>query len=238
MKQRTQWKKLNNMTGSRTTGWQPSAQRYLVPVCLLVLLSSSPVLSGEVTGQVVEKNGEAISQAVVFVQSLPAGVSAPTSLPVAEMDQIQKEFVPSVLPVAVGAEVRFPNHDQIRHHVYSFSRTKSFELPLYKDEQAPTVLFDKPGVIKIGCNIHDWMSAIIYVTPTPYFALSDDAGKFVLHDLPAGSYTLAAWHERSPAQIEDTAQPVQVGEQPVEVRFILALTPPRPRLAPRQRGFY
>src|SRR5229473_270408 len=137
------------MKGLRTTERRPDAWQYLLPLWFLMLLSSSPVFSSEVTGQVVGKSGEAISQAVVFVQSLPEGVSAPTSLPAVEMDQVQKEFVPAVLPVAVGAAVRFPNRDQIHHHVYSFSRTKSFELPLYKDDQAPTVLFDKPGVVKI-----------------------------------------------------------------------------------------
>jgi hypothetical protein len=65
-----------------------------------------------------------------------------------------------VLPIAVGTEVRFPNHDQIHHHVYSFSRVKSFDLPLWKGEEAPPVLFDAPGVVKVGCNIHDWMMGV------------------------------------------------------------------------------
>ena len=94
------------------------------------------------------------------------------------MDQFNKTFVPEMLPIAVGTQVRFPNRDQIRHHVYSFSRPKRFELPLYKGEDAPPVLFDKPGVVKIGCNIHDWMSAIILVLPNDRFAVTKEDGTF------------------------------------------------------------
>ncbi len=114
---------------------------------------------------------------MVFVQTLPAGVPVPAGTKPAVMDQIHQEFVPVLLPIAVGTDVRFPNHDQIHHHVYSFSRTRSFELPLYKGEEAQPVRFDKEGVVKVGCNIHDWMSGIILVLPTPYFATTDEAGK-------------------------------------------------------------
>ncbi|HXG22644.1 MAG TPA: hypothetical protein VNN62_26680 [Methylomirabilota bacterium] len=193
---------------------------------------------GEITGRVIDATGTGVAQAVVFVQTLPAGVTPPQGVSTAEMDQIHKEFAPSVLPIAVGTEVRFPNRDQIHHHVYSFSRTKSFELPLYKGEDAPPVLFDKPGVVKIGCNIHDWMSAIIFVAPTPYFALSDESGKFVLPNLPPGNYTLAAWHELSQVKVEDTAQSVQVGAQAPEVAFSLTLAERRAGPVSRKGGGY
>ncbi|MBI3248686.1 MAG: hypothetical protein HYZ50_19455 [Deltaproteobacteria bacterium] len=193
---------------------------------------------GEITGQVLRKDGAGVDQAIVFVQALPDGAPAPSGPRKAEMDQVHREFVPSVLPIGVGTEVRFPNRDQIHHHVYSFSRTKNFELPLYKDEEAAPVLFDKPGVVKIGCNIHDWMSATIFVAPTPYFALSDETGKFHLKDLPAGSYSLAAWHESSLSKVEDTLQSVQVGEQTPEVSFSLELAPPRARPSSRKGGGY
>jgi len=119
------------------------------------------------------------------------------------MDQINKEFVPSVLPVMVGTPVSFPNRDNIRHHVYSFSRVKSFDLPLSKDEEAPPVLFDAPGVVKVGCNIHDWMMGVILIVPTPWFVTTDDGGAFVLRDVPAGDVTVTAWHEASETAIDD-----------------------------------
>lgn len=193
---------------------------------------------GEITGRVVDGDGAGIAQAVVFVQALPVGVAPSPDGRTAVVDQIHRAFVPSLLPIAVGTEVRFPNYDQIHHHVYSFSRTKSFELPLYKGEDAPPVLFDKPGVVKIGCNIHDWMSAIIFVAPTPYFALSDESGAFVLSNLPPGAYPLAAWHELSQVTVEETTQQVAVSEQSVAVTFSLALTEHRTRPVSRKGGPY
>jgi plastocyanin len=198
-------------------------------VLLLTLFLVAPASAVEITGRVVGQNGEGIAQAVVFVQAFPAGISLPSDKQFAVMDQVNKTFVPTVLPIVVGTEVYFPNHDQIHHHVYSFSRTKSFELPLYKGEEAPPVLFDKIGAVKIGCNIHDWMSGVILVLPTPYFATTDETGWFVLSALPPGTYSLACWHELSQAKVEETVQQVQVDGNAAAVSFTLSLTAPRPR---------
>lgn len=198
---------------------------------LLVILSVvvPAALAGEITGRVVGTNGEGIAQAVVFIRELPAGAVSPPVPQSAVIDQIHKEFIPYLLPVAMGTEVRFPNRDQIHHHVYSFSRTKSFELPLYKGEDAPPVLFDKAGVVKIGCNIHDWMSAIILVLPTPYYATTDETGQFTLRDIPPGTYSFVCWHELSQKKLEETAQSVQVSGNRTEVNFTLSLGTPRVR---------
>ena len=83
------------------------------------------------------------------------------------VDQINLEFVPHVKPVVVGSPVYFPNKDDVRHHVYSFSPAKRFELPLYSGTPAAPVVFDRPGIVAIGCNIHDWMLGYIYVAETP-----------------------------------------------------------------------
>ena len=148
-----------------------------LPCSRFSAISASAANAATISGQVTGPDGQPIPQAVVFVESPVAGEpEAASTPPSAEMDQINKTFVPHVLPVAVGTRVRFPNSDQIHHHVYSFSRTKTFELPLYKGENAPPVLFDKPGVVKIGCNIHDWMSGIILVLPTRHFAITEDDG--------------------------------------------------------------
>lgn len=186
--------------------------------------------AAELSGRVVGNKGEGIAQAVVFVQDLPVGSTVPIDARSAVMDQVHKEFVPSLLPVVVGTKVYFPNHDQSHHHVYSFSRTKNFELPLYKGEDMPPVLFDKVGVVKVGCNIHDWMSGIILVLPTPYYAVTDESGRFVLRDLPPGTYSLVCWHELSQSTVEDTAQQVQVDGTAVEVTFRLSLKAVRSRL--------
>jgi plastocyanin len=189
------------------------------------------VVAGTVSGQVVGQDGKPIANAVVFVQE-PAATSSSATSP-AIMDQFNKTFVPEMLPIAVGTQVRFPNRDQIRHHVYSFSRPKRFELPLYKGEDAPPVLFDKPGVVKIGCNIHDWMSAIILVLPNQRFAVTGEDGTFSLPGLESGNYTITAWHAQAREKTEDVAQRVAVMDHDPQLNFKLSLAPARSRPATR-----
>ena len=180
-----------------------------------------------VSGNVISGDGKGVADAVVFV--LTPTPALPRGRPSQVLDQIHKTFVPGLLPIVVGTSVRFPNHDQIHHHVYSFSPAKTFELPLYKGEDAPEVLFDKVGVVKIGCNIHDWMSGIILVLPSPHFTVTGADGRFVLEDMPDGTYTLVAWHALSMLKPEETAQTVQVHGTVSNVNFKLRLSPARPR---------
>jgi plastocyanin len=203
-------------------------QRILFVAAALLLVrpaAAEPSISGTVTGA----DGKGIADAVVFVLA-PTPPAASHVAPQV-VDQIGKAFVPELLPVVVGTLVRFPNHDQIHHHVYSFSPAKTFELPLYKGEDAPPVLFDKVGVVKIGCNIHDWMAGIILVLPTPHFTVTDPEGRFTLRDLPAGTYTLSAWHALSKLKPEDSAQSVQLSQDAAQVAFTLSLSAARPRRA-------
>jgi plastocyanin len=194
------------------------------------LMALSPAVARTVSGQVVGQDGKPIANAVVFVQE-PAAI--PAAAQSAIMDQFNKTFVPEMLPIAVGAQVRFPNRDQIRHHVYSFSRPKRFELPLYKGEDAPPVLFDKPGVVKIGCNIHDWMSAIILVLPNDRFAVTREDGSFSLPGLDSGNYTITAWHAQAREKTEEVAQRVAVLDHDPQLTFKLSLAPARSRPATR-----
>ena len=203
---------------------------------LLAFLGSAAIASGvearTVTGQVLGQDGKPIAHAVVFVQE-PATLPPVAASSPAIMDQFNKTFVPGVLPITVGTQVRFPNRDQIRHHVYSFSRPKRFELPLYKGEDAPPVLFDKAGVVKIGCNIHDWTSAVILVLPNDRYAVTREDGTFSLPSLDAGAYTITAWHAQSRDKTEDIAQHVEVGSSDTQLTFKLSLAPVRPRPATR-----
>jgi plastocyanin len=182
-----------------------------------------------VTGRVLAPDGAGIAQAVVFVNAPIAQRAKPGTA--AEMNQVGKTFVPHVLPVVAGTSVNFPNSDQIQHHVYSFSRTKTFELPLYRGEAAPPVLFDKPGVVKLGCNIHDWMSAVILVVPTPWFAVTDEQGRFTLRGLPPGDHALVAWHERSRKKAEEATRSIALSGADAVVDFELALAAERARPA-------
>ena len=205
-------------------------RRVSVPAFALVALLPMCAEAATVSGRVTGPDGKGIPQAVVFVQE-PASPPSSAEIDMAEMNQINKTFVPAVLPIQAGTRVHFPNRDQIHHHVYSFSRTKSFELPLYRGEDARPVLFDKPGVVKLGCNIHDWMSAIILVLPTPYFAITDADGRYLLRDIPSGEYTLTAWHAQSREKTDDKARTLRVTGADAVADFELTLGDQRSRPA-------
>ena len=114
----------------------------------------------------------------------------------ATMDQRRGQFVPHMLVVEAGTEVTFPNSDSVSHHVYSFSPTKEFELPLYKGDLYPPVLFDQPGIVVVGCNIHDSMLGYIRVVETPYFAVTNEQGVALIEDIPSGEYAVEVWTPR------------------------------------------
>ena len=137
--------------------------------------------------------GERVADAVVY--ALPASAS-PLSRPGTRIsiEQLDREFLPYVSAVQVGTVVTFPNRDPILHHVYSFSRAKPFEIKLYSGASPVEILFDQPGVVTLGCNIHDWMIAYVLVVETPYFAKTDAQGNALLANVPPGKYELKVWH--------------------------------------------
>lgn len=122
----------------------------------------------------------------------------------ARIDQRNRMFIPGVMAVRTNTLVRFPNSDDIRHHVYSFSPAKKFELRLYHGMTAQPVLFEKPGTVVLGCNIHDSMVAYIYVVDTEYFALSDASGNIRIQ-APAGKYQLQVYHPRQTGGAQENA---------------------------------
>jgi plastocyanin len=156
----------------------------LLPVC---------ALSGDLRARVNNDKGVPVPQAVVYARPLAGDPAAVHPLAIV-IDQVDKEFVPTLSVIYRGAEVSFPNNDNIRHHVYSFSKSNAFEIPLYADQQAPPVTLANPGVVALGCNVHDWMSAYVFVSDTPYFAITDEAGQATLAGLPPGSYQVELWH--------------------------------------------
>jgi plastocyanin len=182
--------------------------------------------------KVSEENGRPVQDAIVLASPLGAKPSfKPRNVVV---DQVEREFVPYVTTIAVGAAVSFPNRDNIRHSVYSFSPAKQFELPLYEGKPAAPVLFDKPGVVVLGCNIHDWMVAYIYVADTPYFGKTGAAGTVELVDVPPGEYAVRIWHPRLSGSEESTIQRVSIkAGDAQENAWRISLKPEnRPRRAP------
>ncbi len=137
--------------------------------------------------------GKALPDAVAFLESAAAR-AAVKPLQVAEVAQVSKQFDPRVLVVPLGTAVFFPNRDTVRHHVYSFSPTKTFELKLYAGSAANPVVFDKTGIAVLGCNIHDNMAAWVVVVDTPYYGRSAKDGLVALGNVPAGNYRLRVWH--------------------------------------------
>ena len=178
---------------------------------------------GLVEATVTDEKGKPIEDAVVSLMPLGAPLTLPPATG-AVMDQHDKEFVPYVLPVYVGTRVNFPNRDNIRHHVYSFSSPKKFELPLYIGTPATPVVFDKPGGVALGCNIHDWMLAYIYVLTTPHFAKTAADGKARLDGLAHGSYEARVWHPRLRGDTEKTGKPLALtSSEPAPVAFVVSL---------------
>ncbi|MES3006271.1 MAG: methylamine utilization protein [Pseudomonadota bacterium] len=145
------------------------------------------------------ESGGALADVVVEVL-LPTELQAVHTL-IADysVDQQQKEFVPNVSVISRGSRVNFPNSDDILHHVYSFSSANVFELPLYGNGQNIDYYepFEQPGVVELGCNIHDWMLGYIYVAETSLATKTDATGEAVITGIPAGEFQVRIWHPRA-----------------------------------------
>ena len=178
----------------------------IITATLLTVLNVKSY-AGELSVDVLDTVGTPIENAVVYAEP-ESKVS--TIKATAIIDQRGKQFNPLVSVVQTGTDISFPNLDRVRHHVYSFSPAKTFELKLYSGVPTAPVKFDKAGTVVLGCNIHDFMVAFIQVVDTPYFAKTDKTGKVVLHDLPNGNYTLKAWHYALANEKEIFEKPIVV----------------------------
>ncbi len=158
-------------------------------------------------------------RAVVYLEgNFPVvAISPPSASP--ELAQRNLQFSESILPVAVGTAVVFPNEDSTYHNVFSYSPTKRFDLGRYaKGEGAPAITFDKPGVVKVFCEVHNHMRSTILVLETPFFTVTDDEGSFRLAGLPTGDFTLKVWlserevRSRAVSLINDAVLKVDIQE--------------------------
>ena len=164
-------------------------------VWILALLIGAPATAGTLRVTVVDERGQPVERVAVYaVPSKPVAVTA--SGPNAIMDQAHSAFVPHILIVQTGTSVLFPNNDVVSHHVYSFSEPKTFELGLYKGNAHPPIVFDRSGLVVLGCNIHDSMLGYVLVVDTPHFAVTDAQGALALPGLSADDYEVHVWTER------------------------------------------
>ncbi|HNE71652.1 MAG TPA: methylamine utilization protein [Giesbergeria sp.] len=186
------------------------APRKAAALCALLWLTGA-ASAASLRVQVLDSAGKPLEGAVVSLVS-DAARRAVRPLPEQEIAQENKQFVPAVRVVTVGTLVRFPNRDSVRHHVYSFSPAKKFEIKLYAGTPAAPVRFDQPGVAVLGCNIHDQMVGWVVVLDTPYFAQTDAQGQALLEGMPAGAHQLRAWHARLPVDVTPPQQAIALTE--------------------------
>jgi len=183
-----------------------------VAAALLAVLCARAAYAGMVTVNVTTRSGATVEDTVIVFDPLDAAPAASHSAAI--IDQINKRFVPRVSVVRTGTTITFPNSDHIRHQVYSFSQAKTFALKLYAGSPKTPVNFDQPGLVVLGCNIHDTMVAFVAVVDSPYFAKTTDSGVAIL-DLPAGRYRLRTWHPNAVAVIP--AREITVPAAPLSV---------------------
>lgn len=201
------------------------------PAFLLAASLAAPAALHAATLEVEVRGADGAGVADAVAYALPRGVPAPLRKRDAQVEQIDKQFVPLVTVVQAGTPVQFPNRDEIRHHVYSFSPPKPFELKLYVGTPAAPVLFDKPGQVVLGCNIHDHMIAYVYVVDTPYFARTDAGGRARLEGLPAGEYDVKLWHYAQALPAPEARAVKLRADETAPAAWTIALRPIPPRPA-------
>lgn len=182
-------------------------------------LASAHAWAGKIEVHVATPAGRPVEDAAVVLEPvMDAGIQQHKT---AKIEQRDREFMPYVTVVQTGTAIEFPNRDPFKHHVYSFSQAKIFEIKLYAGKPAQPVVFDKPGEVVLGCNIHDWMEAYILVVNSSYYATTNRKGVAHIIDVPPGRYRLRYWHplqksSLAPHEIEIGGTPIRL-EQRMDV---------------------
>lgn len=199
---------------------------------LLAALATAavPARAASVEVTIRDAAGAALEDAVVWL--MPRSGAAPPRKRGAEIAQKDRQFIPKVTVVQVGTAVAFPNRDPIRHHVYSFSPPKPFEIKLYVGTPADPVVFDKPGEVVLGCNIHDHMLAYVYVVESPWFGKTSAEGRVRVANVPAGEYELRAWHYAQAAAQAPRELKLE-DDDAATASFAIPQKAPPPRAAPK-----
>ena len=195
-------------------------------------------LAAELSIRVVANDGLPMAGAVVEIRNL-TGQLRPVAPLDTRMDQVDLAFAPAVLVVPVGSHIAFPNSDVVSHQVYSFSPAKRFQLPLYRGKPYPPVTFDLPGVVTLGCNIHDNMLGYVLVTDAPYYGQTTAAGTWSSAALPPGHYAVSIWHPRLRNLAKPMVQNVSVAATDTRSEVLLRVSEPlRPeRMTAKRNGW-
>lgn len=182
-----------------------AASAAIAAALLCAFLRAAPAAAASLAITAQLPDGRPLADAVVTVQ--PVGKKVPPPVPIkAVMDQVNRMFFPEVIVIPVSSTVSFPNSDSVSHQIYSFSPAKRFQLSLYRGKPYAPVLFDRTGVVILGCNIHDWMIGYIDVTDAPFYGTTNAQGTWSA-ELPAGRYEITVWHprmrEQTPALVRE-----------------------------------
>ena len=146
-------------------------------------------------------------RAVVYLETAPRGAFEERDPQRGRMDQRNETFLPNVLALTVGSVVDFPNNDSTYHNVFSLSKPKRFDLGRYAQGRSKSVRFDRPGIVRVFCDIHSHMSAFIIVFNHRYFATTDADGRYRIDGIPPGTYSVAAWHDGANRDIRTVTIP-------------------------------
>lgn len=195
-------------------------------IALAALLCSVTAPAARLDVRVQTSAGKPLMGAVVTAARMDSSDHAAAPVHVA-VTQVDLSFQPDLVVVPIGSSVDFPNNDTVSHQIYSFSPAKRFQLPLYRGKPYPPVRFDQPGLVTLGCNIHDAMLAYVFVTDAPFFGRSDGTGTWAAPSVPPGRYKILIWHPRlrdAPAALEREVT-VGEGDATLDVKLAKPLRP-------------
>lgn len=186
-----------------------------------LLIFCGQALAGNLEAYVATTSGSAVEDAAVVLEPIAKSVSKHHAS--ATIEQRNRELIPYFTIVQTGTAIDFPNRDPFKHHLYSFSPAKTFEIKLYAGRPAQPVIFDKPGEVALGCNIHDWMEAYILVVDSPYFAKTGSHGRAIIKNIPPGKYRLRLWHPRQKSTTP--LQEITISAAPAKLNLVLDVMP-------------
>ena len=197
-------------------------------VAATALCACANCFAAQISVAVKDQGGQPVAEVVVYANII-VGVAPARAKRELSVEQINKEFVPLISVLQTGTLVNFPNRDAVRHHVYSFSPAKTFEIKLYSGVPGKPILFDKPGEVVLGCNIHDTMLAHILVVDTPIFGKTDKRGVLLLDGLSAGEYEVHIWFPGLAPAASVAPQKIKLSAtQAATLAFTLSLKPASP----------
>lgn len=208
---------------------QVPIRRFVLAACVMPFTISF-AQGSELTVRVLDRAGTPVEDAVVIVERIGESVAPehePRAAEAAIVDQKDQQFIPQVTAIRTGTAVVFPNSDSIAHQVYSFSPAKRFELGLYRGRPHPPVTFDQPGIVVLGCNIHDSMIGYIYVTDAAYFGTSDAKGEWHSDSVLAGTYRLTLWSPRLAKRDTAPSQTISIEKERAQTVVFQFNTPLR-----------